>query len=555
MDGIFISYRRDDSAGYAGRLYDRLAAHFGAERVFMDVEGIEPGTDFVDAIEKAVGSCRVLIVLIGDEWASATDAAGRRRLDDPNDFIRLETSAALKRGIRVVPVLVDGTTMPRPESLPEDLHALTRRQAVEISHKQWDASTGELIRTLERILGMPAGKAASGIPATPSPTTSANSAAINTGEAAMSGAAGGTRTPWAVPVGVAAAVLVLGGLLWFSGGTRDPKAPQPAPEKPPPIAETKPAPRAETKPAPGTPAAPEVGAKPAPTPAPSPAAKTEITKPAPPVAAAPAPAPPPPVVAAAPPAVAAKPAPAPAAVLVKPAPRAREAKPEPEVAAPAKETVDTPPAPALAVAPPVAPAPPVAKPAAVSSGGLPRQGESWTYRSSGRWPTSPKRSFQVIVQSVNGDVVTETLRMIDPAGGGEVARTRGGKAEFVAWKDIGIEFSPYLGAIGEIARLETQRGIATPDLDGQWSQWFSRMRLIGQESVTVPAGSFSSHKVEVWSSRHPTGSPIQRVSEPVSVQYYVWYAPEVKRYVKMQRRVISATNNELETEVFELVAR
>ncbi|MCW8949274.1 MAG: toll/interleukin-1 receptor domain-containing protein, partial [Sedimenticola sp.] len=91
MDGIFISYRRDDSAGYAGRLYDRLAAHFGAERVFMDVEGIDPGTDFVDAIERAVTSCKVLIVLIGHEWLEIDDGSGHRRLDDPNDFIRIET--------------------------------------------------------------------------------------------------------------------------------------------------------------------------------------------------------------------------------------------------------------------------------------------------------------------------------------------------------------------------------------------------------------------------------------------------------------------------------
>eukprot|EP01041_Mallomonas_annulata_P016357 gene16357-biopygen9244 len=108
MDGIFISYRRDDSAGYAGRLYDRLAAQFGADRVFMDVAGIELGTDFVTAIEQAVGSCKVLIVVIGDEWLSTTDTAGRRRLDDPHDFVRLETSVALEREIRVVPVLVGG---------------------------------------------------------------------------------------------------------------------------------------------------------------------------------------------------------------------------------------------------------------------------------------------------------------------------------------------------------------------------------------------------------------------------------------------------------------
>lgn len=151
MDGIFISYRREDSAGYAGRLYDRLAAHFGTERVFMDVEGIALGTDFVEAIEQAVTSCKVLIVLIGRDWMEVADGAGNRRLDDPNDFIRLETSTALKRNIRVVPVLLEGAQMPREEELPEDLAALSRRQAIEVSHKQWEASTGNLIEALDRI--------------------------------------------------------------------------------------------------------------------------------------------------------------------------------------------------------------------------------------------------------------------------------------------------------------------------------------------------------------------------------------------------------------------
>jgi hypothetical protein len=151
MHGIFISYRREDAAGYAGRLYDRLAAHFGDERVFMDVEGIEPGADFFEAIERAVGSCEALIVMIGNEWL-ATDSAGHRRLDDPADFVRLETATALARGIRVVPVLVDGAVMPRADQLPKELAPLTRRQAVELSHKQWDATTAELIRTLEKIL-------------------------------------------------------------------------------------------------------------------------------------------------------------------------------------------------------------------------------------------------------------------------------------------------------------------------------------------------------------------------------------------------------------------
>ena len=134
MQGIFISYRRQDAAGYAGRLYDRLAGHFGADRVFMDVEGIEPGLDFVDAIGRAVASCEVLIVIIGPGWL-ATDSTGKRRLDDPKDFVRIETRAALARHIRVVPVLVDKAVMPLAEELPADLAPLVRRHAVELSHK------------------------------------------------------------------------------------------------------------------------------------------------------------------------------------------------------------------------------------------------------------------------------------------------------------------------------------------------------------------------------------------------------------------------------------
>jgi hypothetical protein len=168
MHGIFISYRREDAAGYAGRLYDRLAAHFGDERVFMDVEGIEPGADFFEAIERAVGSCEALIVMIGNEWL-ATDSAGHRRLDDPADFVRLETATALARGIRVVPVLVDGAVMPRADQLPKELAPLTRRQAVELSHKQWDATTAELIRTLEKILNQDKARVAKTSTAEPKP--------------------------------------------------------------------------------------------------------------------------------------------------------------------------------------------------------------------------------------------------------------------------------------------------------------------------------------------------------------------------------------------------
>ena len=152
MPGIFISYRREDTAGHAGRIFDRLQETFGRDKIFMDVAAIEPGVDFVEAIDRAVGSCDVLLVIIGKQWLSCHDAAGKNRLDDPKDFIRLETAAALRRNIRVIPVLVQGATMPGEDELPDDLKKLARRQATEISDSHWDASFEQLIETLEKVL-------------------------------------------------------------------------------------------------------------------------------------------------------------------------------------------------------------------------------------------------------------------------------------------------------------------------------------------------------------------------------------------------------------------
>src|SRR3954454_18329783 len=106
MAGIFISYRREDSIAYAGRLYDRLQAHFGDEQVFMDIDTLRPGEDFVEAIQRTVASCDALVAVIGRSWLMAQDQKGQRRLDDPEDFVRLEIAAALERGIRVIPALV-----------------------------------------------------------------------------------------------------------------------------------------------------------------------------------------------------------------------------------------------------------------------------------------------------------------------------------------------------------------------------------------------------------------------------------------------------------------
>jgi TonB family protein len=148
---IFINYRREDSSGHTGRLFDALSGHF-AGRLFMDVDTLEPGVDFVEAIEQAVGSCEVLIVVIGREWLTFKDAAGQRRLDDPADFVRLEVETALERKIRVIPVLVQGAQMPRAEELPPSLTRLARRNAIEISDARWAYDVDRLARTIQKIL-------------------------------------------------------------------------------------------------------------------------------------------------------------------------------------------------------------------------------------------------------------------------------------------------------------------------------------------------------------------------------------------------------------------
>ena len=155
MAGVFISYRRQDSQSAAGRLGDELKEGLPEVGIFRDVETIEPGVDFVDAINHALNSCSVLLVVIGPRWSSIADADGRRRLDDPNDYTRLEVATALKReGVRVIPVLVEGATMPVSDDLPEELKPLARRNAIELTDKRWKYDVGELETTLRQVLGL-----------------------------------------------------------------------------------------------------------------------------------------------------------------------------------------------------------------------------------------------------------------------------------------------------------------------------------------------------------------------------------------------------------------
>ena len=154
MRAIFVSYRRNDSQGEAGRLFDDLVTHFGEQKVFMDVAGIEAGRDFRKAIEESIASCGVLLVIIGPSWLAAKNEAGVRRLDDPADFVREEVAAALRRDIPVIPVLVRGAEMPRVEQLPEALADLAYRNCVELTHARWRSDVQLLIEPLRRLIGI-----------------------------------------------------------------------------------------------------------------------------------------------------------------------------------------------------------------------------------------------------------------------------------------------------------------------------------------------------------------------------------------------------------------
>lgn len=147
---VFLSYRREDSAGYAGRLHDSLSARLTRAEVFMDVDEIEPGVDFMTAIAEAVGRCDVLLALIGTRWAAAATTSGERRFDDPDDYVVAEIAAALQQNTLVIPVLIEGATMPKATELPERIGGLARRNALELDTVSWSRDLETLVAALRR---------------------------------------------------------------------------------------------------------------------------------------------------------------------------------------------------------------------------------------------------------------------------------------------------------------------------------------------------------------------------------------------------------------------
>jgi hypothetical protein len=148
---IFINYRRGDEPGFTQALLSRLEEAFPAEGLFIDVDNIPPGEDFVRLLDTQVAQCDVLLAVIGNSWLDATDEHGGRRLDDPRDFVRIEIESALKQGKRVIPVLMHKARMPRREELPETLWPLAARNAVRLTHERFKADVEGLVKALQEV--------------------------------------------------------------------------------------------------------------------------------------------------------------------------------------------------------------------------------------------------------------------------------------------------------------------------------------------------------------------------------------------------------------------
>ena len=266
---VFISYRRDDSAGHAGRVHDRLAHEFGPDLLFMDVDSIPLGSDFIKVLRDEVAKCDALLAVIGHHWLDARDAGGERRLDSESDFVRIEIATALQRDIPVIPILLDGAKIPKSQELPEDLQGLAARNGLDVRHSSFHIDMDRLIGGLKaRVGGADARARASARPP----------------EDAVSGH---RRAP-VLLAGFIAVACAGAAMLWFamtprpqapaspSGSNQQAAAPQPAPITPAPAA-------APSAPSPPLPSASPTSVQPPPAPV------QESLPPAPATASAPAP--------------------------------------------------------------------------------------------------------------------------------------------------------------------------------------------------------------------------------------------------------------------------
>jgi TIR domain len=149
---IFINYRRSDDRATAGRLFDRLRKTFRRDQLFFDVDDIRPGLDFVKVLEEQISRCDIVLAVMGHNWINASDEAGVRRLENPEDFVRIEIESAFTQGKLVIPVLIDEARMPREKELPDSIKPLVRHQSARLRHERFHADMRGLIKTLRQAL-------------------------------------------------------------------------------------------------------------------------------------------------------------------------------------------------------------------------------------------------------------------------------------------------------------------------------------------------------------------------------------------------------------------
>jgi hypothetical protein len=609
MAGIFISYRRADSDGWAGRLRDALRFRFG-DLVFQDVDSIPDGEIFSEVIDRALQECDVALVIIGPNWASALDEHGRRRLDLEDDWVRLETAMVLNRNIRVIPVLVGAARLPRADELPEELRSLTKRQAREIRSNSWDSDVAQLMNHLRQIVGRkrrPVWQYATPVLVVlASVVAFVGSRFLGETPPASPVAASLNRAEPAEPV--APEVKPSDRL---AAAPREKDAPQTTPTRapaPPPVAQLPAAPAAERVPdPPRTPAA--VAAKATPAPAGATASTApQRTRESPPQTREPTPKAPP---AATQPTATAAAAPrtqdsatlamarAPAAPTSGPeaiTPRAASAEPP----APRAASVEPPPAPRPA---PVSPKPaalqagsesPPERPAvtasvspkatAPSAGALSfpnraatarelRVGDSWTYRLR---DARAGRDLATVTHEISGGDsagIRETVRVgerqlvADAAGAGGASTSDAVQRRLALQPRIFelqidgtvtlFEFSPFLLAWSEPQPRASWSRIPGAGSADQLGDWTFSGRVSGTERVRVAAGAFDAIKVELDGRRDVTiPTTIHVYDETFASQqaYSIWFVPEIGRAVKYERRSFNRARRLLEHEQYELLS-
>lgn len=593
MPGIFISYRRADSDGWAGRLRDALRVRFG-DLVFQDVDNIADGEIFSDVIDRALRECDVALVIIGPNWASALDEQGRRRLDQEDDWVRTETAMVLNRRIRVIPVLVGGANVPRAEELPEELRSLTRRQAREIRSTSWDSDVALLSNHLRQIVGhrqkrspwlyaAPAALVLAGVAtflgirylAPSSSDMTANSSATMTApvapplrETPTPPPRAGAATEALDSAKRAATAELSRGVAStepppVSSAAQEKAVPAPAPrvaeapkgEAPPPARVVEPPKREAPPPArvaePSKREAPPVRVAEAPPREAPPARTSRRSEPEPPAPASiradPVPVRPPPA------------APAP---QIATAPRAPAAAPEPRRAPVAP--VEAEPA---AVAPPATPKPPPTRTAVLH---LPNKspaarelkiGDSWTYRLR---EVLYGRNLAVVTHEIgggDGSGIRETVRLGERAGGTVTERRLPLEPRMFEQSldqtTTLYEFAPFMAAYSDLQPGMRWSSIAAGAHVEGGNDWRYSGKVAGRESVRVPAGSFEAIKAELEGQREiafPTTRDVYNETVASYQQYAIWFVPEIGRAVKYERRTYNRARRLLEHERYELVS-